>query len=207
MTTIGYPFECIDEATSTNDLVKARAVSGAAEGLVIAARLQTQGRGRRGRVWSANRDESVLMSALIRPGWPESDAPWLGALAAVAAAETVQEFGVKRVTVKWPNDVLVDGRKIAGVLVEPRLDKGRIEFAVLGVGLNVRQQEADFPEDLRGTATSLRRLGLDVAVGTVLAALVRRLDEAYAKARASGIESVVSSWTAWTGSDRQPVLE
>ena len=207
MRIIGSKVILLDETTSTNDVAKEHALRGEPEGFVVAARSQSKGRGRRGRVWSAGEGQSVLLSAVIRPGWSESDAPWLGALAAIAAAETVRGFGVRDVTIKWPNDVLVAGRKIAGVLVEPRLSEGMIEFAVLGIGLNVLQTESDWSADLAPTAISLRQHGVDVAIDACREQLIRQLDDTYARARSSGIESVVASWTAWTGGNRQPVLE
>src|SRR5262249_9429163 len=126
--------------------------STANEGLVILAEEQTAGRGRRGRAWTAPPRSSILMSVLLFPEGPLAEPAWLTALGALAVAEVVTAWTGFDARIKWPNDVRVAGKKIAGVLVE------RGAAAVIGIGVNANLSPEDFPEELRQTATSLRTL-------------------------------------------------
>ena len=196
----------LEETTSTNDVAKQYAADGAEEGIVVVAKVQTKGRGRQGRVWIAAPGQSLLLSVVLRPPWDDSTTAWLGVLAGVAVAETARELGLQGVALKWPNDVLVHGRKLAGVLVEPRISGGRIEFSVIGVGMNVLQEETDWPPELRGQATSFAREGVNVSVDAVQQALLKRLHLAYVTVLSAGLDPVMSSWRSWTGSERLPTL-
>ena len=156
---IGRRVAVWNRVASTNDLAARASGSLANDGLVILAEEQTAGRGSRGRSWIAPPASSILMSVLLFPPAPLASPAWLTALAAVAVAEAI-EFGDlaprpagahRDVRIKWPNDILVDGRKVAGILVE----RGR--GTVIGIGLNVNLARDDFPDELRETATSLSR--------------------------------------------------
>jgi BirA family biotin operon repressor/biotin-[acetyl-CoA-carboxylase] ligase len=164
MTPLGRPHLHLRRTDSTNERAKALA-AGAPHGLLITASEQTAGHGRQGRSWTAPAGEALLMS-LVLHDWPEL----LPLAAAVAVAETTGA-GAR---IKWPNDVLVDGRKVAGILVEGRPQEG---WAVLGIGVNVAVRE--FPEELRGIAGSLGRSPADVPIflTTLLGALEQRLAE------------------------------
>jgi BirA family biotin operon repressor/biotin-[acetyl-CoA-carboxylase] ligase len=193
--------------SSTNDVAKRFAEAGEPEGLVVIAEHQTQGRGRRGRGWVSQPGKSVMLSALVRPGWPDTDAPWLGVLGGVACAEAVKACGLRNVMIKWPNDVLVGERKIGGVLVEPRLSDGRVEFAILGVGINVLQREADWPEDLKNRVTSFAAQGSDASVAEAADMLIRKLDESYGAVRSAGPAALLVAWTNESRSSNLPVLD
>ncbi len=203
---IGHPLVHLAEATSTNDVVKERALAGAAEGLVVVADRQTCGRGRRGRTWISAPGQGLYFSALLRPGWPAADAPWLGVLAGLAAWQAVRDLGVTQATMKWPNDVLVEGRKLGGVLVEPRIAAGRVEFAVLGIGINVAQTDADWPVDLRATAASLRQLGLSAEVPAVRDALCASLTALYRQTADGVVQALDATWRVATGGQPLPTL-
>ena len=142
-----YRFE---EVGSTNDIALAMARSGAPEGTVVIARSQTKGRGRRGRNWHSKPDESVIMSVILRPDLPVSRHSELAFAAGVAVAECLQHKCGLRPVLKWPNDVLVNGRKIAGILIESER-----RAAIVGIGVNVLQDS--FPDDIAATATSVAR--------------------------------------------------
>ena len=137
----------LDSTGSTNEVAAYMAWTGAPEGTVIMARLQTQGRGRRGRQWHAQAGQNLLMSVVLRPTFPAARFYELAFVAAVAVAGCLEECGV-RVALKWPNDVLVDENKIAGILVETAAGA-----AIMGVGIDVLQ--CDFQTDLRTQPTSL----------------------------------------------------
>lgn len=176
---IGTPRVHLRVADSTNERAKELARAGAPHGTLVTAGEQTAGRGRQGRSWLARPGSSVLMSVVLRDP-PES----LPLAAAVAVAEAVPA----ECLIKWPNDVLVNGRKLAGILVEGRPQEG---WAVLGIGLNVSTPAEDFPAELREIATSMAA-ALPDAPGTeeVLAALVARLDERLA----SPLDEVLEEW-------------
>jgi BirA family biotin operon repressor/biotin-[acetyl-CoA-carboxylase] ligase len=147
---------------STNERAKELAAAGALHGTLVTADEQTAGRGRQGRVWTAPPRSAVLMSLVLR----ELDER-LPLTAAVAVADALPV----EARIKWPNDVWIGGRKVAGILVEGRPQEG---WAVLGVGLNVGTER--FPAGLAETATSLRLAGIDDDTEAVLAAMVRSLD-------------------------------
>jgi len=148
---------------STNERAKELAAAGAPHGTLVTADDQTAGHGRQGRVWTAPPRSAVLMSVVLR----ELDER-LPLTAAVALCDALPV----EAAIKWPNDVWIGGRKVAGILVEGRPQEG---WAVLGVGLNVSTE--GFPAELAEVATSLRLVGIDVDAESVLAAVLRSLDE------------------------------
>jgi BirA family biotin operon repressor/biotin-[acetyl-CoA-carboxylase] ligase len=162
---LGTPRLHLRATTSTNDRARDLAAAGAPHGTLVTAGAQSAGRGRQGRTWSAPPGRALLMSLVLR------DPP---ALLPLAAAVAVAEAAGARAAIKWPNDVLLDGRKLAGILAEGRPQEG---WAVLGVGLNVAVRPGDLPPELRGTAASLGLEPPDVeaVLARVLAALQRAL--------------------------------
>jgi BirA family transcriptional regulator, biotin operon repressor / biotin---[acetyl-CoA-carboxylase] ligase len=165
---------------STNERAKALAAGGAPHGTLVTADEQTAGRGRQGRAWTAPPRSAVLMSVVIRD--PDEVLPLTAAVAICDALPAECE-------IKWPNDVWLDRRKLAGILVEGRPQQ---RWAVLGVGLNVRT--AEFPSELRSTATSLRLAGIETDVEAILGALLPSLDRWLGASRAAVLE-------AWRGRD------
>jgi BirA family biotin operon repressor/biotin-[acetyl-CoA-carboxylase] ligase len=151
VTSFGRPHRHFQRTDSTNERAKELAVDGAPGGLVVTADEQTAGRGRRGNVWFAPPGSSLLYSALLRP-FAADHGTLLPLAVPVAVCEAAEAVAPVRCQLKWPNDVWIDERKLAGVLVEARSDEG---WAVIGVGLNVAIRRADLPPELRETATSL----------------------------------------------------
>jgi BirA family transcriptional regulator, biotin operon repressor / biotin---[acetyl-CoA-carboxylase] ligase len=148
---LGAPHRHFRHTDSTNERAKELALSGAPGGLVVTAQEQTAGRGRRGTEWFAPPGCCLLYSALARP-FAADDSPLLPLAVPLAVCEAAESVAPVRCRVKWPNDVWIDERKVAGVLVEARPDEG---WAVIGVGVNVAVAPEDFPPELRETATSL----------------------------------------------------
>ena len=142
--------------SSTNTVLKTLADEGAGAGLVLVAGQQTEGRGRMGRSFYSPADSGLYMSLLLRPVLPAAEAARLTACAAVAVAKTIEELSGKAAQIKWVNDVLVDGRKVCGILTEASLDceNGMMRYVVIGSGINTRIPDGDFPEELRGIAGS-----------------------------------------------------
>ena len=174
----GFPRRWLAETESTNDVARDWALAGAPDGAVVVAGHQTRGRGRRARTWDAPAGLGLSASFVLRPDWPAAQAPRLAIVAGMAAFHALEKAGVRELRVKWPNDVLAGGRKICGVLVEPRLGGDRIEFAVVGIGINVGQASGDFPPELRAAATSCRLAGAAISVDAMLAFLVESLRDA-----------------------------
>lgn len=164
---------------STNADVFAMAEHGAPEWTVMVAGRQEAGRGRLGRTWVSTGDgDALLASVLLRPEMPPAEAPLLSLLAAVCMAEACRQACRLEVRCKWPNDLVVAGRKLGGILAEATVKAGRLDYLVIGTGVNVSQGPDDFPEDLRGTATSVAIAGghpdLPSLLGAYLSALKRR---------------------------------
>jgi BirA family transcriptional regulator, biotin operon repressor / biotin---[acetyl-CoA-carboxylase] ligase len=164
----GRPHRHLRRTDSTNARARELALAGAPSGLVVTAEEQTAGRGRRGRPWFAPPGSALLYSALLRP-WGER--PLLPIAVPLAVCDTAEALASVRCRVKWPNDVWVEERKLAGVLIEGRSEAGD-GWAVIGVGLNVAVPPERLPAELRGSAASL---GEAVAVSDALAELNRRL--------------------------------
>jgi BirA family biotin operon repressor/biotin-[acetyl-CoA-carboxylase] ligase len=163
--TLGRPRLHLRETGSTNDRARELAAAGAPHGTLVTAAAQSAGRGRQGRQWSAPPGRALLMSVVLRDAHP-----LLPLAAAVAVAQTVG--GEARI--KWPNDVLIDDRKVAGILAEGRPQEG---WAVLGIGVNVAIRVDDLPAELHATAATLSRDRADVEpfLAELLAALERTL--------------------------------
>ncbi|MGQ9473344.1 MAG: biotin--[acetyl-CoA-carboxylase] ligase [Candidatus Caldatribacteriaceae bacterium] len=140
------------ELSSTNTKAKILAQDGYPEGTLVVAEYQTQGRGRLGRGWFAERGKSLTFSLLLRPPIEPEMCPSLGLLTALLVAFTLEEFGFSP-TLKWPNDLYLQGKKVAGILLESSTELDRIEWIVVGIGLNVNV--SGFPEELQSSATSL----------------------------------------------------
>lgn len=142
-----------DSVCSTNDVARELAASGAAEGVCVIAREQTAGRGRQGRLWSSPPGEGLYLSLILRPQIKAADSTIITLAAAVGVAETFKlDFDVST-DIKWPNDVLVSGRKICGILVESAIQNEHLQYAVVGIGVNIAQ--GSFPDELGSSATSL----------------------------------------------------
>jgi len=162
----------VDSADSTNRQLIELGRAGAPHGTVLIARDQTAGRGKGERVWFSTRDGSLCLSVLVRTRRPLTEAAQLPLLAAVAMREAVLAATGVEAGIKWPNDLLVGGRKICGILAEVAYDdRGVFDFVVVGMGLNLAIPDAAFPEDLRAKAASLatlagRPVGRDAFVGT-----------------------------------------
>jgi BirA family transcriptional regulator, biotin operon repressor / biotin---[acetyl-CoA-carboxylase] ligase len=176
------------ETSSTNDVARDQARKGARAGFLAAASRQTKGRGRLGRSWESPPDRGLYVSILLRPQLAASEISQLTILSSVVAVDAVETVSGLRPQIKWPNDLVVDGRKLAGLLIETEREGPRLAFAVVGIGINLRQTEADFSPEVRGLATSLflatgqlyRRADLLVAL---LRAFEKRLARPFAEAR------------------------
>lgn len=170
----------LDSVDSTNNYAKRIAEEGAADGTLVMAELQTGGKGRRGRSWSAAKGSNVMMTLLLRPKIRPEHASRLTLLMAMAVAD-----GIRRVTgleagIKWPNDVVVHGKKVCGILTEMSTEVDYINHVVIGTGINVNQKLEEFPEEIRETASSLYvELGSQVSRAALTVAVMESLERYY----------------------------
>lgn len=154
---LGQPLERVQQSGSTMDLAHAAARRGAPHGTLVLTEVQTAGRGRHGRPWHSRPGESLTFSLLLRPRLPAARAPLLALAVGLAARAAVAERVAGTTQLKWPNDVLVNGRKIAGLLIEGRARGAQLSVAVVGVGLNIGA--GGIPASLADRATSLALAG------------------------------------------------
>lgn len=169
-----------DSIDSTNLLAAELARGGAEEGTTVLAEQQTAGRGRLGRSWVSPARLNLYCSVVLRPAIPPLEVPRLTLVAGVAVAEAILSTAAVPARIKWPNDVLIDGRKVAGVLTELEAEADRVRFVVVGIGVNLNATAGDFPPELRDKATSLALAsGAPVDRVAFTARLLSALDGAY----------------------------
>ena len=191
---IGSEILVFEETASTNEVVEHLAKSGARDGLVVFAEAQTRGRGRRGRAWASPRGKGLWFSVLLRPALSPAAASRITVAASVAVARAIRQSCGVDARIKWPNDVMVNGKKLAGILTELRAEADEIFLAILGIGIDVNCRVEDFPNELSGIATSLELETGSAQDRVALAAQVLiALDECYRTAL-TDFETVVDEW-------------
>jgi BirA family biotin operon repressor/biotin-[acetyl-CoA-carboxylase] ligase len=177
---IGREIVVLEQTASTNDAILQIATVNSKEGLVLFAEHQTAGRGQRGNRWESPAGKGLWFSILLRPEIDLASSPRLTAWAAEATCSAIRnEFSITPTT-KLPNDVQIDGRKVAGVLIEMRAQEKAPHVAIAGIGVNVNQSREDFPKELQSRAVSLAMaLGKQVDRQNFAIALLRNLDRTY----------------------------
>jgi BirA family biotin operon repressor/biotin-[acetyl-CoA-carboxylase] ligase len=194
---IGHPVEVVAETGSTNDVVMAAGRAGRAEGLAVVADRQTAGRGRRGRSWASAAGVGLYTSILLRPGLPTDRIPLLTLIAGLGVAEAIEERAGIAARLKWPNDVLIEGRKVAGILAEAAFADSRVSHVVLGVGINVNHDRQDLPEVEFPEATSLYlATGWTRSRGQLAATVYGRIDRWYGVLCQRGFDEILASGRA-----------
>ncbi len=175
---MGTPVHCYEETDSTNIRAKALAEAGAPEGTLVTAESQTRGKGRRGRGWVSPKGEGLWFSLLLRPKIPPYKAPMLTLAAALAVAGGIEDVCGLPVQIKWPNDIVLSGKKLVGILTELSAEADQVHYAVVGIGINVNISE--FPEEIRNTATSLYlETGKRWMRCDLIAAIMKRMERCY----------------------------
>ena len=192
---IGRDIQVFEETTSTNDVIEKLARDGVKEGVAVFAESQTRGRGRLGRKWMSPARKGLWFSVLLRPELRPQQATQLTVASATALRRAIQRQTGLAPEIKWPNDILVNRRKVAGVLTELSAELDRVKYLILGIGVDVNLSPGDFPPELRKTATSLKaELGKPVSRAELAVALLRELDEDYARITSGRFAAVADEW-------------
>ncbi|MBC7325484.1 MAG: biotin--[acetyl-CoA-carboxylase] ligase, partial [Moorella sp. (in: Bacteria)] len=192
---LGSPLYYYTEVGSTNQVAGDLAVAGASEGTTVIAEAQTAGQGRLGRTWLSPRGKGLWFSVILRPHLDPARAPQITLLASVAVAAAVQEQSGLSPGIKWPNDLLLNGRKACGILTEMAAGNEGIEYIVLGVGINVNLEAADFSPDLWATATSLLlETGRPVDRQDLFQEILYQIECWYCRWLVEGFEPVRQAW-------------
>ncbi|MRR55108.1 MAG: biotin--[acetyl-CoA-carboxylase] ligase [Deltaproteobacteria bacterium] len=196
-TRIGCQISSVRETESTNLLAFRLAENSAPEGTVVIAEAQTGGKGRLGRHWESPPGVNLYCSVILRPPMSPVRAPQLTFLSAVAVARAIEEVAQLQPTIKWPNDVLLNGRKVAGLLNEMSAETDTIHCVVLGIGVNINMEREQFPNDLRQPATSLfLEKGVSINRVDFTKALLTSLDVLYDDYLAHGFTGIREEWLA-----------
>jgi BirA family transcriptional regulator, biotin operon repressor / biotin---[acetyl-CoA-carboxylase] ligase len=192
---IGKRMTFLESVGSTNDAACAEAEKGAPEGTVVVAEEQTAGRGRLRRRWHSPSGLGIWMSVVLRPEVGSETAPGMTLCASVAVAKAVRSLYPVDVSLKWPNDVMVKGKKLCGILTEMKASRRNVDFVVCGIGMNVNQTPEDFPVELReGAVSIMMATGKRVDRAELLAAMLEHLEEQYRKFCREGVASSLDEW-------------
>lgn len=192
---IGREIYYFDSVDSTNRKAKELAAGGAPDGAVVVAEEQVGGKGRLGRGWFSPHGQGVWCSVILRPEVLPVDAPPLTMLAAVAVARAIKTTTGIEAGIKWPNDLLISGKKICGILTELNAEMEKINYLVLGMGLNANIEPQDIPEELKDVATSLKiETGQSVSRINIIRSLLMELEELYMLWLREGFAPVLAQW-------------
>lgn len=194
---IGQNLVFFQEVDSTNKVLKKMAAENAPEGTVVIADMQSTGRGRRGKTWMSAPNRGIWMSILLRPNLHPSSVQTLTLAASVAVMKALEPLGIEGIGIKWPNDILINGKKVCGILTELSAEAERVDWVILGIGLNVNHSESDFSHDIASIATSLRmnvnnNTELDRSV--LAASIIDEIENVYRGFIESGSSWVVEEW-------------
>lgn len=192
---IGRDIRVFEQTTSTNDVIEKLARDGVREGVVVFAESQTKGRGRLGRKWISPERKGLWFSVLLRPDLRPQETTQLTVAAATALRRAIKaETGLKP-EIKWPNDVLIGGKKVAGILTELSAELDKVRHVILGIGVDVNLGAGELPAELKKTATSLKiESGETLSRAELAVAVLRELDEDYSRICARKFGALADEW-------------
>jgi BirA family biotin operon repressor/biotin-[acetyl-CoA-carboxylase] ligase len=194
---IGRELFLYESVPSTNTVAMDLASQGCPDGTVVISDAQTAGKGRLGRSWSSPPGKNLYMSIVLRPGISPRDATALTLLAAVACASALRRSTSVPVSIKWPNDLIIRQRKIGGILTEIRADLDRINYAIVGIGININVAEEDMTDDIKAIATSVfLETGVHFWRSELAGAIILDFDKWYGRLLSEGKKDIVNEWLA-----------
>src|ERR1039457_2042926 len=194
---IGRDIRVFEETTSTNDVVEKLARDGVKEGAVVFAESQTKGRGRLGRKWMSPTHKGLWFSILLRPGLHPQETTQLTVASATALRRAIKTVTVLAAEIKWPNDLLIGGKKVVGILTEMSAEVDRVRHVILGIGVDVNQDADEFPVELRKIATSLKiEAGAEISRAELATEILRELDADYARICSGHFSELADEWEA-----------
>ena len=195
------------EIDSTNTKAMALADGGAAEGTIVVAEKQTMGRGRRGRSWLSPEGDGIYASLVLRPDMSPSRAPRITLMTAVAIAEALLSLVRIDLKIKWPNDILVNGRKLAGILTEISADMDSVNYIVVGLGINVNTSPGHFSEELRNQATSIYiETGEKLSRTRLVRTWLRQFEKYYEMFKKNDFAPIMHRWKQLSGFIGQKIM-
>ncbi|MFA4992129.1 MAG: biotin--[acetyl-CoA-carboxylase] ligase [Candidatus Omnitrophota bacterium] len=194
--TIGRKIYSYEEVESTNGVAYDLAMQGEKEGSVVISESQRSGRGRMGRKWISPKGKGAYFSAIVRPDILPNEVSSITLISALSVAKTIREETNLAAFIKWPNDILIGPRKVCGILTEMNAEADKINFVIIGVGININTKKELLPD----SATSLSaELGGDVRRLDFVKSLFRRMDGYYAVFRNGGIDDIISEYKSFAG--------
>jgi len=204
---LGRAARHLEESDSTNREAERWATQGAPDGALVVAEHQVAGRGRLGRTWADLPGRSLLFSLILRPALAASRAPPLTFVAAISLAETLARWvPTADVEIKWPNDVLLRGRKAAGILLEMRTEGQAVQHVILGIGVNVEGSAEEFPADVRPTSTTVAAHATSPPTRLeVLCGFLEAFEGSYAEFQARGLPGLLPQWARWFRMAGRPI--
>lgn len=203
---IGKEIRYIPQTDSTNNEGKKIAGEGCREGTIILAEEQLGGRGRLARGWFSPAGKGIWLSVVLRPPFSPYDAPKCTLLAAVAVNQAIYRVTGVECKIKWPNDILYQGKKLVGILTEMSAEVDAINYVVIGMGINVNIEPEEFPEELREIATSLSQAAKKpVSRLELLAAVLEELETLYNEVKEKGFPGILAKWRTLSGTLGSPV--
>jgi len=191
----GHQLYYFTETGSTNDEAFSLGLAGAPQGTVVIADSQTKGKGRMQRLWHSPKNSNIYTSVILRPPVQPSKASQIPIAAGVAVAEVLETYCPDKVRLKWPNDVLIDGKKVCGILAQMKTYANAVDFVVLGIGINVNLSREQFPRDIQEIATSLAvETGREISRLELIISLYENLEKCYKKLLQKGFGPIKEKW-------------
>lgn len=204
---VGRDIRVFEQTTSTNDVVEKLARDGVREGAVVFAESQTKGRGRLGRKWVSPPRKGLWFSLLLRPNLRPQEVTQLTVASGTALRRAIFSQTGLPLEIKWPNDILIGGKKVAGILTEMSAELDRVRHVILGIGIDVNQDAAEFSPELRKIATSLKiERGEALSRAALAVAILRELDEEYLRVYAGKFSRIADDWVEHCGTIGQNVV-
>lgn len=192
--TLGRKVVYFESTPSTNEEAKKIARDGAEDGTIVVAEEQTTGHGRLARQFYSPFAKGIWFSVILRPSFLPMEASKSTLLAAVGVCRGIRRLGLADAGIKWPNDILYHGKKLVGMLCEMSASMEKIDYIVMGIGINTGMKEKEFPDEFRGRATSFLNEGVNVSRRELLAAILAELEAEYKIAQTEGFERVLDDW-------------